>query len=207
MTQTGLIDRIIQAIGLDKNLTAVQAPSKTSTLPSDANGASFNEAYNYASVVGMLNYLAAITRPNLSFAVHQCARFMHKAKASHERAIKRIGRYLLGMRNKGLILNPTNHLKIDCYVNANFAGTWGAKDPNNPNCVKSRTGFVFMLAGCPCIWFSKLQTEIALSTMQAEYVALSTAMRHLLPFRRLVEEACAAVSVEANRLVTIGTTV
>ena len=41
------------------------------------------------------------------------------------------------------------------------------------------------MGNSPVIWASKLQTEVALSTMEAEYIALSTAMRALLPMRRL----------------------
>ncbi len=52
----------------------------------------------------------------------------------------------------------------------------------------SRTGFVICYAGCPVLWTSKLQTEIALSTAEAEYIALSTAMREVIPFIYLLKE-------------------
>jgi hypothetical protein len=55
-------------------------------------------------------------------------------------------------------------------------------------CVMSRTGFVIMYAGCPITWSSKLQTEIALSTTEAEYIALSQAMREVIPFMELMQE-------------------
>ena len=48
------------------------------------------EEWNYASVVGMLLYLAGNTRPDIAFAIHQCARFTHQPKHSHEEAIKQI---------------------------------------------------------------------------------------------------------------------
>jgi hypothetical protein len=56
--------------------------------------------------------------------------------------------------------------------------------------VKSRTGYVLTLANCPLLWVSKLQTEIALSTMEAEYIALSQSMRDLIPVRRMVKTVC-----------------
>ena len=52
----------------------------------------------------------------------------------------------------------------------------------------SRTGFVIMYAGCPLTWSSKLQTEIALSTTESEYIALSQAMRETIPFMNLMVE-------------------
>ncbi len=79
-------------------------------------------------------------------------------------------------------------MKLDCYVDADFAGLWRHEDDQDPVCVKSRTGYVLTLAGCLCLWVSKLQSEIALSTLEAEYIALSTAMRDLLPMRRLLQE-------------------
>jgi len=66
-----------------------------------------------------------------------------------------------------------------CYVDADFAGLWKVENESDPVCVKSRTGYVLLLGGCPLTWASGLQTEIALSTVEAEYIALSTAMRDL----------------------------
>eukprot|EP00978_Attheya_sp_CCMP212_P014686 scaffold37545_cov64-Attheya_sp.AAC.1 len=53
---------------------------------------------------------------------------------------------------------------------------------------RSAVGFVIMYAGCPVLWVSKLQTEIALSTTEAEYIALSQAMREVIPFMNLLKE-------------------
>ena len=56
-------------------------------------------------------------------------------------------------------------MDINCYVDADFAGLWGYEDDQDPVCVKSRTGYVLTLGDCPFLWVSKLQTEIALSTL------------------------------------------
>ena len=106
--------------------------------------------------------------------------------ASHAQAVKRIGRYLIGTKDRGLTFSPDEDLKLDCYVDADYAGLWRYEDDQDPICVKSRTGYVFTIAGCPVTWASKLQTEIALSTLEAEYIALSTAMRELLPMRLII---------------------
>ena len=79
-------------------------------------------------------------------------------------------------------------LKLDCYVDADFAGLWKFEPDNDPVCVKSRTGYVVFLGSCPIITCSKLQTEIALSTLESEYIALSLAMREILPLRELLKE-------------------
>ena len=62
--------------------------------------------WNYCSMVRILLYLAGSNRPDIAYAVHQCARFSHNPKASHEVGVKHIARYLRGTRDKGLIMKP-----------------------------------------------------------------------------------------------------
>jgi hypothetical protein len=143
----------------------------------------------------MLLYLEH-SRPDISFATHQCARYTHSPKLSHENALKRIGRYLKGTLDKGLILTPSETLKIDCYPDADFAGLWNRDSVQDPHCVRSRTGYVINLADCPVLWKSRLQTEIALSTMEAEYVALSTSCRDLFPLIDLTKEICSIFKMD-----------
>jgi hypothetical protein len=52
----------------------------------------------------------------------------------------------------------------------------------------SRTGYVLMYAGCPIHWVSKLQTEIALSTAEAEYIALSQSLKEVIPLMSMMKE-------------------
>ena len=137
----------------------------------------------------MLTYLARNTRPDIEYDVHQCARFQVNPRKPHAAAIKRIGRYLIGTRDKGLVFKPTGDLsEFECYVDADFAGNYTTENNEDPNSVKSRTGCVIKYAGCPITWFSRLQSEIALSTTEAEYIALSTAAREVLPLRELIIE-------------------
>lgn len=80
-------------------------------------------------------------------------------KRSNELALKRIGGYLKATCDRGLILNPSSELKIDCYPDADFAGMYGYEILREPSCVKSRTGFFITVANCPDLWPSNLQTE------------------------------------------------
>ena len=73
----------------------------------------------------MMLYLASNTRPDISFAVHQCARFTQNTKVSHETSVKRIYRYLQGTEDNGLVFNPSKTLVVDFYADADFAGLWG----------------------------------------------------------------------------------
>lgn len=64
--------------------------------------------------------------------------------------------------------------------------------------MKSRSGHIILLGDVPVTWHSKLQTEIATSTMHAEYIALSTGMRELLPVKNVLEEICNVLEVERD---------
>eukprot|EP00804_Cyclotella_cryptica_P010321 CCRYP_012254-RA/>CCRYP_012254-RA protein AED:0.10 eAED:0.03 QI:0/0/0/1/1/1/3/0/1268 len=199
LLQTGLTKCIIDAVGLCSSLsTPINTPAETSPLPKDADGHPASGSFNYAAVVGMLLYFRGHSRPDIAFAVHQCARYTFKPSRRHELALIRIGRYLKGTMDKGLIMTPSPDPRIDCYPDVDFAGLYGHEDARDPHCARSRTGYVILAFGCPVLWCSRLQTEIALSTMEAEYVALSTACKDLLPLVSLIRELSDAVGLDAS---------
>ncbi|KAL7484019.1 hypothetical protein ACHAW6_009661 [Cyclotella cf. meneghiniana] len=199
LLQTGLTKRFIEAVGLCSSLsTSINTPAETSPLPKDDNGLPASGSFNYAAAVGMLLYLSGHSRPDIAFAVHQCARYTFNPTRRHELALIRIGRYLKGTINKGLIMTPSSVPRVDCYPDADFAGLYGHEQAVDPHCARSRTGYVILAFGCPVLWRSRLQTEIALSTMEAEYVALSTACKDLLPLVALIRELSGAVGLDAS---------
>jgi hypothetical protein len=206
LTQVGLIKRIIAALGVEHD-PIVHTPTTLNPLVKDEDGDPPDGKFNYASVIGMLGYLQSNSRPDITFAVSSAARFSHNPRRSHEEALKRIGRYLKGTIEEGLVLRPTENLDIDCYVDADFAGLWPHEDKLDPTSVKSRTGFSICVANCPVVWCSKLQGDIATSTMEAEYSALSTAMRDLLPLRELLIALSPSITKNGRHPTTFRTTV
>ena len=207
LLQTGLIDCIIEALDLDSNPHSVKTPAPSDPLPRDSEGDPFYNSYNYASIVGMYMYLCNNSRPDITFAFNQYARHSHRPTMIHVEYLKRIGRYLLGTSNKGLIFTPSRSLKLDCYIDADFAGLYNYEDDQDPHCVKSRTGYVIFVGGCPIIWKSALQKEIACSTMESEYIACSTACRDILPLMDLVNEVSLAVSLQADEVADVFCTI
>jgi hypothetical protein len=205
LLQPGLINKIISFCSLDSESNQHKTPS-TEILHEDSSGPDREHTWNYRSMIGMLTYLSTSTRPDIAFAVHQCARFCTSPKRSHELAIRRIVRYLKGTKNRGYILHPsTTHHNIDCYVDADFAGLWSPSTAHEPTSVKSRTGYVITFASCPVLWSSKLQTEIALSTTEAEYIAMSQATRDLIPMRSLLQEFSTATKLIVGDTITHST--
>ena len=145
-------------------------------LGSDKDGPPACRSWKCSSVVGMLLFLSGNSRPEKAFAVHQCARFMHNPKASHEEAVLRMCRHSQGAKTDGLILKPNPELGVDMFVDADFAGLCGHEDNSDPISARSRTGMIIALAGCPIDWVPKLQTMTATSTMESEMIALSHGM-------------------------------
>jgi hypothetical protein len=208
MTQVGLTDRIIIALNIG-DMHAKRTPAEFGCLGKDEWGDPPQGSYNYASVIGMLQYLQGHSRPDIAFAVAQCSRYTHSPRYSHEIALQRIGLYLKGTKNRGLIFNPdkSKEVNIDCYVDADFAGMWGYEDEQDPSCVKSRTGFVIFIQGCPVVWKSKLQTDVATSTMESEYNALSMSMRDVLPLKDLTKAIVISLGLEGIGLIDFKATI
>jgi hypothetical protein len=153
LTQKGLADKIIGSLYLsEEDISPVDTPC-TKYVPIDEDGELAHGEFSYPSVVGQLNYLQGHSRPDITLATSQVARFVHSPKRSHELALIRLGLYLKGTADKGIILQPINlsQLNIDVYVDAAFACEWGSKCGTNPESVKSRTGYIIEVAGCPVL--------------------------------------------------------
>ena len=106
----------------------------------------------------------------------------------HVKAVKMIIRYLQAPKDKGLILKSDKSLALDSYVDANFTRLYGVEDKTDPESMKSRTGYIITIGGCPLVWKSKLQQLIALSTTETETNAVCDMMRVLLPLHLLIHE-------------------
>ena len=92
LSQPGLINKVLKAAGmLDCNPNTT--PSTLEPLGPDLDAPQFNEQWEYASIIGMLMYLANNTRPDIAHAVHACARYLHNPKQSHATAVKHILRW------------------------------------------------------------------------------------------------------------------
>ena len=141
MKQTGLLKRVIEALGLDDGYTkGKHTPAESKPLVKDATREEAHGGFSYSSVVEMLLYLSRHTRPNIDYAVNCCARYLFCPKISHKLALKHIGRYLNQTLDCGTVMNPsTDVCKIDAYPDANFVRMYGHKKPVDSSCVKSHT--------------------------------------------------------------------
>jgi hypothetical protein len=141
-----------------------------------ASDASVDET-EYRSIVGKLIFAAVVTRPDIMCAVGQLSQFNTNPSSKHLFAAKRVLRYLAGTMDLGIVYGPSSTRLVGL-----SDADWGG----NLDTRRSTTGFVIMLNGGAIAWRSKRQTTVALSTMEAEYMALTEAakeikwMRHFL---------------------------
>ncbi len=115
----------------------------------------------------------------LNYAV----RYIFCPKLAHEQDLKQMGCYLKTTSDKGLIMKPCEKLlQIDSFPDANFVGINGGEAMDDLVCVKSRTGYVNMVANYPTMWQFKLQPGTALSTMEVEIIVIKLSCNELFQF-------------------------
>ena len=100
-------------------------------------------------MIGILLYLSNNLRPDIQFDFHQCSRFTYCPHDSHTKAIKQIVRYLKATRENGLTFSTDVEMRLNMYADADFSGLYGIENEQDQVCVKSRTGYVLFLGGCP----------------------------------------------------------
>ncbi|XP_039302787.1 secreted RxLR effector protein 161-like [Solenopsis invicta] len=135
--------------------------------------------FPYREAVGSLNYIALISRPDISYAVNTLARFSNNPSEVHWRAIKHVMKYLKGTIGFSLCYKGKSEDKLVGYCDSDYAGDLVSR--------RSTSGYVFMLHDAPISWSSNLQRVTALSSTEAEYMSISEALKELLWLRSLLE--------------------
>ncbi|KAK9050143.1 hypothetical protein SSX86_001673 [Deinandra increscens subsp. villosa] len=132
-------------------------------LTKDPEGQSVNE-HNYRSMIGSLMYLTA-SRPDIMFAVCQCARYQANPKLSHLTAVKRIFRYLKGRPRLGLWYPKDSGFNLYAFSDSDYGGCELDR--------KSTSAGAQFLGERLVSWQSKKQHTVSKSTAEAEYIAAS----------------------------------
>lgn len=188
ITQVRYLETLLAKHGLS------EANGAWSPLPTDANLTKACEEdillsrpqhANYRATIGELLYLSVCTRPDISFAVNALARNVHAPTLRHLGYVKRILRYLAGTRNLGVLYpsgkgGASTYYNIKAYADSDWAGDHDSR--------KSTSGLLVCMNGSPVFWKSRRQTVTALSSAEAEYIALSSCAKELVWIRRLVWE-------------------
>ncbi|GJY60219.1 retrovirus-related pol polyprotein from transposon TNT 1-94 [Tanacetum coccineum] len=144
-----------------------------SKLDEDTQGKAVDPTH-YRGMVGTLMYLTA-SRSDLTFAVCMCARYQAKPTDKHLHAVKRIFKYLRGTVNRGLWYPKDSSISLTAYANADHAGCQDTR--------RSTSGCMQLLGNRVVSWSSKRQKSAAISSTEAEYIALSGCCAQVLWMR------------------------
>ena len=120
LSEPYLTQRIIDMItGMENSSTNPTPPVKPNLDKNEGDQARKNY-FSYRSVIGSLNFLTNLMRPEAQFAVHQCRKFRNDSKLPHDQYVKSVLKYLKGTSNNRLIMKPDPEKGIECCVDADF---------------------------------------------------------------------------------------
>jgi hypothetical protein len=203
MTQPQLISSVLKELNFTIDTKEAATPAYATTLKDGRGKAPPAADWSYRRIIGKLNFIASSCRPEISCSVHQAARFSSYPRVNHTEAAKRIARYLKGNINKGITFEPTSH-SFKVWADADYGGLYDHETAaDSPVTAKSRTGYKITYTDCPIIWASQLQTETAMSTTEAKYIALSTALRQTIPLIRFIKEIKEKTSIPLHDTPTV----
>jgi len=170
LSQTKYLKKILKKYGMEDS-KLVCTPTVTGCRLSAIDELAAVHQPTYRSMIGSLLYLKG-TRPDIIHAVGIVGIFQENPKENHLQAVKRIFKYLQRTQKYGLWYPRDTDLTLHAYTDAEWVGTLDDR--------KSTSGGSFFMSSRLVSWFSKKQSLIALSTIEAEYVVVASCCTQLL---------------------------
>jgi hypothetical protein len=179
LSQPGYVDKILKEVGFNE-LKISKTPYATIETYIDGDN-DIVEVNEYLKLLGLLNYLAVFTRPDILYALSMCAQKCSHPNKGDMRKIMRIFRYIKGTKDKGITFNNDSNLVLQCHVDASY------------NCYsdgKSHYGLSFSFNNYDGSFYAKSQKLklVTLSSAETEYVALCEAATEIVFLRNLLDE-------------------
>ena len=167
--QTKYCKEIISYYGMD-DCNPIASPVVANSHLSREDGEPLAANVPYGELVGALLYLTSNTRPDLAYAVGVLSRFVAAPRTAHWLAAKRVLRYLAGTVDHGIAYGTS--LGVECFCDADFGGDVDGR--------RSTSGMCIMVNGGAVVWRAKLQSVVATSTCEAEYISAAEATKEVL---------------------------
>ena len=144
----------------------------------DLEVASKAEHARFMSAVGGIQYIAVVTRPDLSYACNALAKHMGCSLKEHWAAVQHVLRYLQSTKDLGIVFQGSNKsCLLEAYSDADFA---------NDSSLKSISGLLVRVYGNAVYWRSKRQPVTAGDTTEAELIAMSSTANELMWSKQLL---------------------
>src|SRR3990167_8471739 len=178
LSQRAYIERILSDYGMS-DCNGVSTPLEPNIRIEKNNEQSLEQDKSFIEMLGRLNYLSLVTRPDLSIVLTKLSRYANNPSKTHWEQLKRTLRYLKGTLNQKLILEPKN-LQLSAHCDADWAMDIDDR--------RSTTGCAIFLGDALVTWRSKLQPTISLSTMEAEFRAIGTCVSLITWYKYFLQE-------------------
>ena len=183
ISQASYVSSILERYGMS-TCNPVSTPGTGSELSTNYGEADLLDEAGvklYQTIVGSVQYLAQVTRYDISYTVNQLSRACSKPAILHMTAAKRLLRYLKGAPDLAITYRKGN-FGLTGYTDASFAA--------NPDSRKSTTGYLFMFCGAPVSFGAVTQTLVAQSTVEAELIAASYGCKEAVYLSNFMTELC-----------------
>jgi len=169
INQQGYISRMLHRFGME-DCKPAKSPMDSSIESTETKDE--EKRFPYREAIGCLNYIATVSRPDISYAMNKLARYSNDPQQLHWKAAKRVMKYLKGTIDISLYFHEESSDALIGYCDSDYAGELEER--------KSTSGYIFLIHGGPIAWSSNLQRITALSTSEAEYMSISKALKELL---------------------------
>lgn len=179
ITQTSYIDKIVEKFGMSDS-KAISTPFDVGTILTKSEE-ELESNFPYRQACGSLMYAVTVSRPDIAYAVGEISKFMDNPNQSHVNAVRRIFRYLNHTKNLGITYGETDSEELLIgYTDADYARDVVTR--------RSTTGYVFKIGNGAVTWRSQRQPTVALSTTEAEFMAICDGAKESIWLRQLLRD-------------------
>ena len=183
LSQTGYVKKVLQAFNMDEAkpvTTPIGAQFRLSAIKDGDGQVPVGDDVPYANAIGSVMYAMIGTRCDLAYAVGLISRYMSNPSSDHWSAVKWVLRYLKGTQDLKLVFKRAEKFVVEGFCDSDFSSDLDRR--------RSISGYVFTAGGSSICWRSGLQDVVALSTTEAEYMALVEAVKEGIWLKGLIEE-------------------
>jgi hypothetical protein len=177
ISQEHYLRRCLERFGMQDAKPVYTPMDPSLKLHKRQDGENSTDATLYREIIGSFNHAAIYSRPDIAFSVSKLSQFMSDPTDIHMAAAKHLMRYIVGTLHYQQVYSANKPLKLECFADASWS--------DDPDDSKSHSGYANFLNGAAISYSSKKQTLVALSSMEAESVALSHAAKEALWLRQL----------------------
>jgi hypothetical protein len=185
LSQAKYVEKILVKYNMESSNPIYTPMDSKTKIESNKEQANKEVIKLFQGIIGSLLYIALGTRPDIAYSVIKLARHASNPSLGHITSAKRVLRYLKATKDYGITYyniksNTSSSSYISGYCDSDYAG--------DIITAKSTLGYIFFIAGGPISWKSKLQSIIAQSTTEAEFIAINSAVKEAVFIKQLMTE-------------------